>query len=207
VFINSIESNSRIAFLFEASWWENETRDAFAEMVDYYKNEEYGFGKRNFKLLPVPNFIGTEGISNQQNTRPVLACTSAGGSMICVNGASEKMDLAKEFIKFLHSRQMLALMSQTSSVIRPFEYDMTAEELSKATTFFNSIYTMWKSENVDVVYDVSTASVLDSNPTYFANFNIYKEPFSTFIGDANTTARAHFNAQAALYKSTDKVWQ
>ena len=207
VFINSIESDTRIAFLFEGSWWENEARDSFAEMVDYYKNEDYGFGKRNFKLLPMPRFVGTEGIANQVNTRQVLNCSSAGNSMICVNKASKKMDLALEFIKFVHSRQMLALMSQTSSVLRPFEYEMTSEELKGSTTFFNSIYTMWKDKNVDITYDIATSKKLGEYPTYFQDFHIYKEPFSQFIGNASMTALSYYNTQAALFKSTDKAWE
>ena len=206
VFINSIESDSRIAFLFEGSWWENESRDAFAEMADYYKNENYGFGKRNFKLLPMPRFVGTEGIADQMNTRAVLTCTSAGNSMICVNKASDNLELAMEFIKFIHSRAMLALMSQTSSCLRPFDYTMNETELENSTTFFNSIYTMWKSDNVDVVYDVTTSTKITGNPTYFSNFHIYQEPFSKFIGNGELTAAAHYSAQTALFKSTDNVW-
>ncbi len=206
VFINSIESDKRIAFLFEGSWWENEARDSFAEMVDYYKNEDYAFGKRNFKLLPMPRFVGTEGIADQMNARAVLNCTSAGNSMICVNKASDKLDLAMEFIKFIHSRQMLALMSQTSSCLRPFEYEMNEDELKGSTTFFNSIYTMWKSENVDIVYDITPSKKISGAPTYFQNFHIYKEPFSLFIGNATLSALTHYNAQSALFKSTDEVW-
>lgn len=205
-YLFSAERGKRTAFLFEGSWWENESRDSFALMEEYYNNPDYGFGKRNFKLLPMPRFVGTEGIKDQQNTRQVLTCTSAGNSMICVNANSKKMELAKEFIKFIHSRKMLALMSQTSSVLRPYEYEMTDEELKGATTFFNSIYTMWKDESVDVVYDVTTSKKITGNPSYFGNFHIYNEPFTKFIGNGGLTALAHYNAQTALYKSTDAVW-
>ena len=206
VFLNSVESDARIAFLFEGSWWENESREAFAEMAEYHKNDNYAYGKRNFKLLPMPRFVGTQGIADQINTRQVLTCSSAGNSMICVNKSSDKLDLALEFIKFMHSRQMLALMSQTSSCLRPFEYSMTDKELQDSTTFFNSIYTMWKSDKVDVVYDVTTSQKIAGNPTYFDDFYIYNEPFSYFIGNATATASSLYSSQTALFKSTDKVW-
>jgi hypothetical protein len=59
---------------------------------------------------------------------------------------------------------------------------------------------------VDVVYDITTSKKITGAPTYFQNFHIYKEPFSLFIGNATLGALAHYNAQSALFKSTDEVW-
>lgn len=150
LYIGSVNKNKKIAFLLEGSWWENESRDDFVRMGK--TKASLGYGQRNFKLLPIPRFVGTPGVTDSINTRHVLAMTTAANSAIVVSKNAKQLDLAKEFVKFLHSRRGLALMSQQSSVLRPFSYSLTKDELGESTKYFQNIYEMWKSDDVDVVY-------------------------------------------------------
>ena len=137
-----------------------------------------------------------------------MTCTSAGNSSIYISKNTSKMDVAKEFIKFIHSREMLALMSQISSCLRPFDYELTADELAACTPYFKSVYEMWKdTENCEVAYDMQTSKLLAANSTYFADFYIMGEPFSKFHGDKNLTAQGLYEQQVSKYQATNKIWQ
>ncbi|MBR7110558.1 MAG: hypothetical protein IKC83_01665 [Clostridia bacterium] len=72
-FIMSTKADKPIGFLLESGWWENEAKGTFASMANAY-GEEYGYGKRNFKWLPFPKFIGTDGVADQTNMKTL--CTA-----------------------------------------------------------------------------------------------------------------------------------
>ena len=170
LYVKSIQQGSPIAMFLEGSYWEEEARDYFEEMGN--TNPKWGFGQRNFKLLPIPSFKGSEldegFISQQEDNRQVLVMQNSSHSSILLSAQAEQMELAKEFIKFIHSREMLVRTTQITSAIRPYEYEFTDKEKADCTKFMQSILTMMESEKTDIVWgcDIRGGKV-EMNATYF----------------------------------------
>lgn len=187
-YVKSIENNKRIAMFMEGSWWENEARDVFDDME--LTEESWGHGKRDFRVLPMPNFEGTtlkDGlVSTQKDNRQVLVTTDSSGSAVLVSNQAPEKELALEFVKFIHSREMLVLMTQMSSTIRPFEYDFEEDELAGCTKYTQSLVRMMKDENTDVVWGRALRnSIVDNNRQLFSDRWFSEEVFTTYYNGGN----------------------
>jgi hypothetical protein len=145
-YIDSISTGKRIAFFMEGGYWESESRTYFdnAAIVD----ENLGYGKRDFRLLPIPNFVGTEGITDQTNTSEKEVLLGRGsGSLVCIpktNGAANpelQTRLAKLFLQFVNSREQLSkFVANTGACFKPFSFTATEDELKNYTKFGKSVY-------------------------------------------------------------------
>ena len=137
-FIQSKKYGTRIAMTVESSYWEQEARSVF--------NKDSSYGKRNFKYMPIPNFVGVDGIEDQTNTKRILPATLAESYMcISAKSANKKAEVqitvAKLFIKFAQSRTELVKYTKNTGCIRPYNYTATAEEKAECTPYTQSILT------------------------------------------------------------------
>lgn len=103
-YIQSKRFGKRIAMFAENSYWEQEAReDVFNKETPQNVN---GYGKRNFRYLPIPRFENVDGIKDQTNTQRVLPAAYAE-SYICLSAqntnknAEVQTKVAKLFIKFM----------------------------------------------------------------------------------------------------------
>lgn len=194
LYLQSIEKNKRIAMFMEGSWWENEARDVFDKMS--LTEESWGHGKRDFRILPIPNFAGTTLataeetggaaiVSEQNDRRQVMVLEDAGGSAIFISNQSKQKELAKEFVKFMHSRQMLVLMTQKSSCFRPFEYEFTPEEFAACTKFTQSMLTMKNDVNTDVVWAKGKRNSVIEQSSVLSEKWTSEEVFTTYFSGGN----------------------
>ena len=211
-YVWSIESDKRIAMLFEGSWWENEARIEFDDMAEL--NSDWGHGKRNFKYLPIPNFEGTTLataeetggapiVSTQKDNRQVVPTTTSGGSLVCVSAHAKELELAKEFVKFVHSREMLVRMTQYSSCIRPYEYEFTPSELASCTKYTQSMLTLIAEDTTDVAWENPIRDgVIQKNSGYFGNWNCGSlQAFYQFISTPNASPYKLFKDKAKTYNA------
>lgn len=203
LYLKSIEKESgRIAMLLEGSWWENEARQVFADMEEI--EESWGHGKRDFRMLPIPNFEGTAlsgvGVSTQKDDKQVIVMNDAGGAAIYVSNQAPHKDLAFEFVKFMHSREMLVLMTQMSSVIRPFEYDFTEEEYNACTKYTQSIIDMMRDpEHTEIVWGKTGRNSVWSR---------YASSFKGWTGSDVFTTYYHTDVDPfAEYSTTISIFQ
>ena len=130
-------SSNKVAMFMESSWWENEIRDGFDDMGSVVAED--GYGKRNFKLMCMPNFIGTEGVADHTNvggSQTIYA--ESGSTAVIVNSKSTKKDIAKMFLQFEQQRSELVAYAANSSAFRPYDYldDMTDAEYSSCIIIF-----------------------------------------------------------------------
>lgn len=132
----------RIAMFVENSYWEQEARE------DVFNKEpsQYGYGKRNFRYLPIPRFENVAGIKDQKNTQRVLPAAYAE-SYICLSAqnsnknAEVQTKVAKLFIKFMQQRSQLVKYTANTGCIRPYNYTITPEEKAICTPYMQSILT------------------------------------------------------------------
>ncbi len=157
-FVYSINNGGkRVAMFLENSYWEREASGVFNTMSKL--QEEWGYGKRNFKYMPFPKFVGVEGIEDQTNTKTtILGATYQ--SMVILNayentnaaGYKGSKDGAKDFLRYVQSRRGLALFTAYSGVLRAYDFTMTDEELALATPYGRSLYELTQDkENVEFV--------------------------------------------------------
>lgn len=112
-FVNGTGSGSQIAMLIDGNWWEVEATSWF----DENEASENSKQNRRFGFMPIPK-VSKDKIGEPQ-TRITL-----NNSMVFINAntSEEIMPVAKEFLKFCHSDEVLNIFTQTTSMMRPMNY-------------------------------------------------------------------------------------
>lgn len=123
-------ANGKAAFIFVGNWVENE--------VGVYLEEGETLP---IKAMPVPfldssahnakgNNLGVSAAVNPEDNEPYLINNNAEMDIIFIPSAAPNKELAKEFLAFIHSEEMLLQFTMETGVMRPFDYDpMDAEEM------------------------------------------------------------------------------
>jgi ABC-type glycerol-3-phosphate transport system substrate-binding protein len=145
-YVYSVNTNNRIAFFMEGGYWEREAAATFERMA--VTNKDHAYGKRNFKLFPIPNFVGVDGITDQTNTNEPEVILGGGEQALVFITAKNtcqnpelQLKLAKLFLQFVNSREQLAKFTKnTGACFRCYDFTPTEEELSSFTKFAQSIY-------------------------------------------------------------------
>ena len=159
-YIDSVNTNNPIAMFMEGGYWESEARAAFDDAA--VTNPDMGYGKRDFRLFPIPNFVDVDGITNQTNTsdKEVLLGKSQTAAVFiteknkCENPEVQQK-LAKLFLQFMHSRQQLSNFTRdTGACFKTFDFTATEEELSGYTKVGQNVY-RYISEGAQVVSSIS----------------------------------------------------
>lgn len=209
-FLQSVNKGKRIAMLMEGSWWEQESREVCDDMSKI--KPEWGWGKRNFKLLPIPNFKGTtlataqqtggEAIvSQQEDNRQVVTMTSATGSFCLISEQTKELELAKEWLLFSYDREELVRFTQLTSSFMPLDYNFTATEFENCTKFTQNLITVMKDKNTDIVWDIRIRNgAKEGNTTFFAGWTGDHTSFSALEG-GKTNAYALFEQKRKQAKS------
>ena len=202
-YIQSKRFGKRIAMFAENSYWEQEAReDVFNKETPQNVN---GYGKRNFRYLPIPRFENVDGIKDQTNTQRVLPAAYAE-SYICLSAqntnknAEVQTKVAKLFIKFMQQRSQLVKYTSNTGCIRPYNYTVTAEEKATCTPYTQSILTFIE-EGAKVAPNLAIATKrrLYTGETGFNESNngfafvakvgnaTAKEPFTYFFNQPDKT--------------------
>ncbi len=191
-FIGSVNRTKRIAMFMDGGYWENEAREDFNTMAQIDSN--YGYGKRDFRILPIPNFVGTEGIANQTNTSEKEVLLGRGAnSIVCLAKTSKndnpelQLQLAKLFLQFVQSRkQMSNFVRDTGACFRTYDFSATPDELINYTKFGQSIY-RYIEEGSKILADVRLSDKRKSVGGSTEFFWSYSVKFDVEISDPATT--------------------
>lgn len=198
-FLSSIvkESNTgsgRIAMLLDGEWWENEARGYFGEMASI--DENYGYGKRNFKFLPMPAIDG-----QKSDKRTVVSFSS--GSIGFVSTKAARKDIAKLWIQFMHQNSQLTTFTTTTGSSLPYKYTLSDEAYASLTPFAKSVWDVKHDENVEIIRETGTCDFATFGGTRLGGLG---SEIST--SDATNALRAFYNdknltAQKYFEKSMD----
>ena len=209
-FLSSVEaakqdvSKRRIAMLYEGEWWENEARATFDEMN--MLDENYGYGKRNFKFMKLPKIDG------QQMTQSVMPSFSSG-SYAFINKKAKQKEVAKLFIQFMHSESQLETFTTTNGAVLPYDYDLSEAQYNSLTPFAKSV---WDLKHDDDVYvwrtkkacdaakymDIELGGISNSEIVSICNGQTYLNALRAF-STSSVTAEEYFAGHKA-YLSKDK---
>ena len=193
-----IANDQPIAMIVEGSWWENEAKEALNDLANG------GYDRHNYAVMPMPH--ATE---EQIGQTPTWLAMSNSYGFIASN--CDNMDLAKEFMKFLHTDSNLCAFTREVNMTRALQYELSQEQITGLTTYCQSILNLKKNGNV--IYPVSLVDEVNNNNIMFANFawawqtNIngydFKSPWLYFKDEKDTSAEKYFNGQ---YNNFEKKW-
>lgn len=207
-FIMSERLNKPIAMLVEGAWWEHEAKATFAEMEGEF-GDEYGYGGRNFKFMPLPKFIGSSDIEDQPNAKRTVY-DNFGDTIVCMNAASEHKEGAKLFLRFAHTEESLKAFTLDNGLIRPYNYSFTNSELSDLTPFTRSIWEIYKSNDVEFTNIASQNERVLDNQTYVNGLlltgelgeDVYSDPLKDFYSNSTWTVAQYLQAKANKYSAS-----
>ncbi len=209
----------RIAFLMEGNWWELEAIDTFNDMKTTY-HEKYAYGTRKFGYFPWPKFIGSDDIPDQVN----MSTTLMGGKVdnranVCaVNKASPNVELAKDFVKYAYSDEGNASFTVNSGVLRPFDYELTPEQLNELTHYQRSVYTLAREETTEKVSGYTRTGLMYTAADYISGVctfaakstknELYTDPFNTFNTTTSvTTAESYMDCVKVYVNQRTNFWK
>ena len=191
-----IANDKPIAMIVEGSWWENEAKEALKDL------ESAGYERHNYAVMPMPH--ATEEQIGQTPTWLAMSNSFGFIASNCDNSA-----LAQEFMKFLHTDKNLSAFTAEVNMTRALNYDLTADDAAKISTYCQSILDL--KESGTVIYPVSIIPEVVNNNILFANFswawlsNVngfeFKNPWLFFKDEAEPTAENYFNGQLDYFKT------
>ena len=198
-FIKSKYTSQRYAMLIEGVWWENEAEPTFTELENIRGEKK---SDRRFGLLPMPKV-------NAKAAGP-QTMFSANSSFAFINKNCQNMELAKEFMRFLHTDAEMSKFSAKTSISRSLNYKVSEADQATATHFGKSMIKM--REQSKVVYPYSSLNMVINNSAAFTEAAWYlnasvggktlKNPFDAFK-DGQATAKEYFNG---LYNYQSTMW-
>jgi len=208
-----VDTKPPVAMLIDGAWWEEKATGTFQSMVSDFENgERYSKKNRRFAFMPLPYFNMEQVLQKQeQGQKQTVMSLNYSFCFIKSNINPAKIDLAKKFLRFTSTDAMLQLFTETVSVSRPFNYEISAEKLSKMSTYAQSIYQIRR--NSDVVYPFSgnafwLSSGLDYDQMSFSNAVIsgtsHSSPIYTFKDYPHITVKAYFDA---IYEYQKNKWK
>ncbi|MBQ4269711.1 MAG: extracellular solute-binding protein [Clostridia bacterium] len=208
----------RIAFLMEGNWWENEAKETFKDMEVAY-HEKYAYGTRRFGYFPWPKFLGSSDIPDQVN----LQTTLMGGTVeprtnVCaINKISPNLEIAKDFVKFAYSDEGNASFTTSCGVLRPFDYELTTEQLNSLTYYQQSLYKLSRETTTAKVSGYARTGLIYTSADYisgcckFAAKNelneTFSDPFNTFATKSNMTAEKYLDFVKIYVDAKTNFWK
>ena len=185
--------------LLEGVWWENEAEPTF-QLLETTRGEKKS--DRNFGWLPMPK-VDEDRVAQQQDQ----TLFSANSSFGFINASCENMELAKEFMRFLHTDAEMSKFTAKTSITRSLQYPIDDADKAMATGFGKSI--MEIRSNAKVVYPYSALNMVIDNASSFTqeiwylvsatNGKNLKSPFNAFK-NKTATAKDYFNGLYSYQK-------
>ena len=208
-YILSERTSQPIAMLLDGVWWEHEAKATFAEMADEY-GSNYGYGKRNFKFMPLPKFVGTEGVIDQKNMDTVLYDQN-GNSLVCLNASSKQKEGAKLFLRYVHTNESLKKFTLNNGLIRPYDYDFSNDEYNQLAPFARSVWEIWKDETTKIASPVIFNERIYMEEDYVRGMLVsgkkgstnYADPFDAFYANSNLTVAKYLEYMGEKYSASE----
>lgn len=205
-FVNSaLPNNTKIAMLVDGSWWQNEASDIFEAMASQY-DEKYSKANRRFGTMPTPK--ATRDKVGEPFTRAQSTST-----LCCINAHTVKdekmLNLAKQFIRFCHTDEMLVEFNKITGSCKPYDYDLTDAEYESLSEYGKQNYDLHKNAKLVFTYSQHPINMADPNrfsscgDTFVSGINTYMT--TAFHNDKDLTAWSYF--KTIVDEHNEKKWK
>ncbi len=181
----SIQTNP-VAMVIDGAWFENESDIAGNFNTAKYIDSAWDGGdykkQRKFAFMPIPMVSESEGEHKQ-------TIVSSNDSLCFVNAGTTgaKLEVAKEFVKFLHTDAELANFTAKTSVTRPFFYSV--DDVEESMSYFGKSLMQLKSSS-NIVYPYSSAQTYVENS---ASYMLGAWAWKSKIGGTGVSVENPFN--------------
>lgn len=132
-----------VAMIFEGEWWENEARDYFDSLDQYFPGEDLGYGKRDFRFMPI--FKST---SKNAKNESKYSMYIEGATAEFVNKNTKQYEAVKKWIQFTLSESSLRTHARYTSCILPYDFECTAADQAGWSKFAVNNYNMKRDPEV-----------------------------------------------------------
>ena len=195
-YIKSKYTSKPYAILVEGVWWENEASNTFADLETTRGEKK---SDRHFGFMPIPKAPGKEA-----GPQTMFSSNSSFGF---INKNCSNMELAKEFMRFLHTDAEMSKFSSKTSIPRSLNYEVSQADKANATSFGKSLIEMRASSKV--VYPYSALELVINNSAAFTEERWFltsevdgktlNNPFNAFK-DSTATPAQYFNGMYAYHQ-------
>ena len=144
-YLDSAVYGQRIAMIIEGGWWENEARSFFGEIAAE-SGDEYAFGVRRFAFMPAPK--SDDGKSDPGTT----LISSTGNSVAFIAANTSEADLAKDFLRFVHTDHGLRTFTRMTGAIRPYDYELEDDDLAEMTHYAKNMWDIYHDDDTAISY-------------------------------------------------------
>ena len=202
-YLRSVRTGNKVAMIFEGGWWEKGAKAFMNSMAEEY-GQQYDYGVRRFGFMPAPK--ADDGSSSQGTT----LISSTGSSMVCINSNTKQAELAKKFLRFVHSEESLRTFTRVTGSVRPYEYSLTKEDKDEMTHFGNMMFDIYHDEKTQISYTgLYSDNVFIDEPVYLSyvnwswgatiNGSNTTDPFYEFSQDSSLTVKQYIQGMQARY--------
>lgn len=165
LFVNSAYPNDNLksrAMMIDGSWWQCEASRIFDEMVETYRDDRWKAENRRFGMMALP-----KATQEKVGTSSTLAFNTTTSIVINAKTTENEkiLNLAKQFVKFMHTHESLYRFNQLTGTAKPYDYTLSDAELSTLTSVAKQNYEMHKS--IDYVFSYSQNPIVRSDPQYY----------------------------------------
>ena len=205
-YLRSVRTGNKVAMIFEGGWWEKGAKAFMNTMADEY-GQQYDYGVRRFGFMPAPK--ADDGSSSEGTT----LISSTGSSMVCINANTKQPELAKDFLRFVHSEEALRTFTRVTSSVRPYEYTLTQEDRDEMTYFGNMMFDIYHDEKTQISYTgLYSDNVFIDEPVYLSyvnwswgatiNGSNTTDPFYEFSQNSSLTVKQYIQGMQSRYSKS-----
>lgn len=199
------DKSVRAAMLVEGAWWESEATNTFIRMGAGNSKME-----RKFAFMPLPNANAEEYAKKVAGKKSTLFDHIYSLAFIKSNIHPAKVDIAKDFLRFVYTDKQLVQYTQITNTPKALEYSLNETELAACTNYGKSLMRM-KQEN-DVLYPYSQHQMYMANQgdfaalaTYWSNVGTTNKNFPcSYMWEDAITAEDWFTG---MYSYRNTKWQ
>ena len=139
-------TTKRIAMIVEGAWWENEAKPSFA--VDARATgEQWGYGNRDFRMMPMPSFPGE---SEESKGKNYFASYGEGSVFGLKQEDKEKEAGIIDFLKEYTKDENLRNFTKCSGAKLPFNYEFSEEDVKSFTPFTRNMLEIMSSPSTQI---------------------------------------------------------
>lgn len=156
-----------IAMIIDGAWWEREAsnNNTFIDVEDGY-GSEYSKNNLKFGWMTLPKVSKA---AYEASKQVYMADSLNSFILVKKNVASEKVDLAKDFVRYACSDEALQAFTVTTGAMKAFNYTIDNEAYKKLSNFGKSYYDAMTDEYTkpQFVYTYAKSSLYAQNSDFF----------------------------------------
>ena len=200
--------SKRVAMIIEGEWWENEAREFFTEMETQYRDPNLGYGKRDFRYMPLPAF------EDQASEKSVFSGFGLG-TIAFMNKNSVKKDLAGKFLQYVYSQEGASIFTTKTGEQLAVDYSLTSGQLSSMTKFAQDLWQVKRGGDAIIYRPVNFSGYAKFGTLKMGGAGgelistigttTYREALASFYQSSGLTVQAYFNGMKDYY--TPGAWK